>query len=393
MRNGMKVFDADAHVIYPHDLWERFLDERHRHRVGRRAPAGLDTYNPVVVDGRWVQHPTVLYGQFQKAIGWTTEDMIAQYGEEMVVKGFTGERVARALEAEGVDIMVIYGPEYDMWLEGIDPELQAAMARAYNRWGAEMRETSGGRVLRPRDPSPSTTCPAPSRRSSTPTTTSGSGASGPDPTSSTTATWATATTTPSTSCSRISTAPSPPTSTWGSNGASAGSDRFTTFTEWHTVVHAHEAQSAIAVDDLPRRLRAVPAAAVRLHGGRVRVAAVVAAPDRRAARAGRGGGVPRAHPLGEGQLPGATAGSRPSARTPTWPTSSAGWATATSSTRPTSPTPTPSTPTPPTLPGPAPRRDHAPSRRARSCGTTPSTSTGSRRRHADVVRPGHRPGG
>ena len=32
--------------------------------------------------------------------------------------------------------MVIYGPEYDMWLEGIDPELQAAMARAYNRWGA-----------------------------------------------------------------------------------------------------------------------------------------------------------------------------------------------------------------------------------------------------------------
>ena len=32
--------------------------------------------------------------------------------------------------------MVIYGPEYDMWLDGIDPELQAAMARAYNRWGA-----------------------------------------------------------------------------------------------------------------------------------------------------------------------------------------------------------------------------------------------------------------
>jgi predicted TIM-barrel fold metal-dependent hydrolase len=31
----------------------------------------------------------------------------------------------------------------------------------------------------------------------------------------------------------------------GLNGASAGSDRFTTFTEWHTVVHAHEAQSAV----------------------------------------------------------------------------------------------------------------------------------------------------
>ncbi len=43
--------------------------------------------------------------------------------------------------------MVIYGPEYDMWLEGIDPELQAAMARAYNRWGQEMREVSGGKVI------------------------------------------------------------------------------------------------------------------------------------------------------------------------------------------------------------------------------------------------------
>ena len=141
MRNGLKVFDADAHVIYPPDLWERFLEPRYRPRVGRKAPAGLDTYNPVVVDGRWVQHPTVLYGQFQKAIGWTTEDMIAQYGEELVVKGFTGDRVARAIEAEGVDIMVIYGPEYDMWLEGIDPELQAAMApRLQPLGGRDARE-------------------------------------------------------------------------------------------------------------------------------------------------------------------------------------------------------------------------------------------------------------
>ena len=147
MRDGFKVFDADAHVVYPPDLWSRFLDKKHRDRIGRRSPAGLDHYNPVTVDGRWSQHPTSIYGNFQKAINWTTEDMIAKYGEDLVLKGFTGDRVATALEAEGVDLMVIYGPEYDMWLDGIDPELQAAMARAYNRWGAEMREQSGGRVL------------------------------------------------------------------------------------------------------------------------------------------------------------------------------------------------------------------------------------------------------
>ena len=46
----------------------------------------------------------------------------------MVTEGFTGDRVADALAIEGVDVMVIYGPEYDLWVEGIDPEMQAAMA-------------------------------------------------------------------------------------------------------------------------------------------------------------------------------------------------------------------------------------------------------------------------
>lgn len=147
MRNGYKVFDADAHVIYPPDLWSRFLDARFKDRVDRQAPPGFDHYNPVRVDGRWTQHPTSIYGNFQKAVNWTTEDMVKKYGEDLMSNGFTGDRVARALDVEGVDVIVIYGPEYDMWLEGIDPELQAAMARAYNRWGAEMRESSGGRVI------------------------------------------------------------------------------------------------------------------------------------------------------------------------------------------------------------------------------------------------------
>jgi predicted TIM-barrel fold metal-dependent hydrolase len=147
MRNGFKVFDADAHVLYPQDLWPRYLDRRFADRIGRRQPIpGYDLYNPVTVDGRFTHHPTMLYGQFQKHLKWTTDDQIDKYGA-LVTEGFTGDRVAEALEAEGVDMMVVYGPEYDLWFDGIDPELQAAMVRAYNRWGQEMRETSGGKVL------------------------------------------------------------------------------------------------------------------------------------------------------------------------------------------------------------------------------------------------------
>ena len=46
MRDGFKVFDADAHVIYPPDLWPRFLDKRVP-RPGRpQAPAGLRPLQP-----------------------------------------------------------------------------------------------------------------------------------------------------------------------------------------------------------------------------------------------------------------------------------------------------------------------------------------------------------
>lgn len=146
MKNGFKVFDADAHVIYPQDLWPRYMDRRHAERFSRRQPIpGFDTYNPVTVDSHYTQHDTILYGRFMEAINWTYEDMLDQYGD-IITEGFTGDRVRRALAVDGIDMCVIYGPEYDMWFEGIDPELQAAMTRAYNRWGAEMREASGGVV-------------------------------------------------------------------------------------------------------------------------------------------------------------------------------------------------------------------------------------------------------
>jgi len=244
MRDGLKVFDADAHVIYPPDLWPRFLDKEHRDRIGRRSPPGFDHYNPVTVDGRWTQHPTSIYGNFQKAINWTTEDMIAQYGEDLVLKGFTGDRVAAALEVEGVDVMVIYGPEYDMWLEGIDPALQAAMARAYNRWGQEMRETSNGRVI----------------------------TSGPVPLNDVSRAvdeiqhaydelglrcfWARPDQfnhrnlgdryyDPIYELLQDLDCAFATHEFMGLNAPTAGSDRFATFTEWHTVVHPHETQSAV----------------------------------------------------------------------------------------------------------------------------------------------------
>ena len=160
---------------------------------------------------------------------------------------------------DGVDVAVIYGPEYDMWLEGIDPELQAAMARAYNRWGAGDARDVGRAGDHVAAPVPLNDVgrarrgdPVRLRPPRHPVLL------GPARTSSTVATSATATTTRSGSCCRTSTARSPPTSSWASTGTDGGPDRFDTFTEWHTVVHTLEAHGRAAVDDRPRRVRAVP---------------------------------------------------------------------------------------------------------------------------------------
>ena len=147
MRNGFKIFDADAHVVEPKDLWERFLDARYQDRVSWRQPfEGMDRFRPATVDGRYTQSHKTLYGRQQEAVRWSTEAMRKKYGA-VVDRGFDGASVAESMKVEGVDMAVLYGPGYDMWIDGIDPDLQAGMARAYNRWAEEMRETSGGMVL------------------------------------------------------------------------------------------------------------------------------------------------------------------------------------------------------------------------------------------------------
>src|SRR4051794_21381323 len=145
MRDGLRVFDADAHVVYPADLWSRFLDPSYAHRIERAVAHGTDALLATKVDGQPTQDANNFRPELRQAVRWTRDDMVAKYGE-LMTKGFTGDRVAAALEVEGVEVAVIYGPEHEPWFDGIDPEMQAALCRAYSRWGQEMRETSNCRI-------------------------------------------------------------------------------------------------------------------------------------------------------------------------------------------------------------------------------------------------------
>ena len=319
MRNGFKVFDADAHVVYPPTCGRASSTSATGTGSGAGRRPGFDHYNPVTVDGRCTQHPTTIYGQFQKAINWTDRGHDRASTATSWWRASPATESPHAIAVEGVDVMVIYGPEYDMWFEGIDPELQAAMARAYNRWGEEMRETSGGMVV----------------------------TSGPVPLNDVARAveeiqyaydhlgvrcfWARPDQfnhrnlgdryyDPVYELLQDLDCAFATHEYMGLNAPTAGSDRFDTFTEWHTVVHPHEAQNAVLSMIVHGVFERFPRLRCRLHGGRAAAGCprgCTASTSTSSSPARPSSPSSRCRPPSTSS---ATAGSRPSATTASSPT-------------------------------------------------------------------------
>ncbi|MEX1007775.1 MAG: amidohydrolase family protein [Acidimicrobiia bacterium] len=137
MDTALRVIDADGHTLEPSDWIVRYLDPKFRHRI-QSEPDGQ-----VLVDGQEVmRHPP----RTLEALRFTPDLILERFGE-IAEAGFSAMAVVDAMDVEGIDVSVIYGPLYQCWIEGMDPELAAAIARAYSRWLAEYMAESGGRIV------------------------------------------------------------------------------------------------------------------------------------------------------------------------------------------------------------------------------------------------------
>ena len=127
-KNGFKVMDSDMHVNEPVDLWLRYIDPAFKDR----APRGLTRWNwdraielegqtlgsdPQIVDTAKAKEHTSIY-EDSEACNWDPASQV------------------RALSLEGVDVAVLYPTLglYAQAVDGLDPALGAAIARAYNNW-------------------------------------------------------------------------------------------------------------------------------------------------------------------------------------------------------------------------------------------------------------------
>ncbi|HVM65326.1 MAG TPA: amidohydrolase family protein [Acidimicrobiales bacterium] len=139
------VVDADGHVLEPADLWERNLPARLRAgaiRMRWNAETGFDE--------RFVEDR--LYAERGVAGLGNAGESYADFGRgthyaDLNPAGFDPSERIKVLDAEGIDVSVLY-PGLGLALGGIrDPELAVASCRVYNEWIASYAAADPTRLV------------------------------------------------------------------------------------------------------------------------------------------------------------------------------------------------------------------------------------------------------
>ncbi len=143
--NANLVIDADQHVCEPSDLWESNLPTRLADR-GIRVRWNSDTgFDECSIDGQLVTDRG-LVGLGNAAEPFDDFSRGRRY-EDLNPAAFDPQERVKVLDAEGIDLAVLY-PGLGLTLGGInDPELAVASCRVYNEWVADWCGAAPNRLV------------------------------------------------------------------------------------------------------------------------------------------------------------------------------------------------------------------------------------------------------
>ena len=137
MRNGYRVIDTDSHQMEPPRIWADYIDPAFADRaprigdMGNGRPGMMAEGEPITKqDGSYPMHSE----EFHEAAARGMEKH-----EQSRAEGFSAEARLRDMDAHGIDAQVLYPTVGGQMLgkEWNDPELLAAVCRAYNDWSIE----------------------------------------------------------------------------------------------------------------------------------------------------------------------------------------------------------------------------------------------------------------
>lgn len=137
MSQDVFVIDSDGHVIEPAGMWQEYLEEKHRARAPRPATDENGRFGYVAGDTWMMQVAASLAVRNPESGDYVTPP----------AGGADPKLRLQDMDTEGIDIAVLYPTLAFFFPELRDPELHAALCRAYNDWLADYCRAAPERLI------------------------------------------------------------------------------------------------------------------------------------------------------------------------------------------------------------------------------------------------------
>jgi len=141
MRDGFRVIDADRHIMEPSDLFDRYLPRPFRGRVRIEGPNQSHRFvdDELISDSQRLPRQVTGIASEDFGLVFAGSKRWREIFADAFAAGFDPVSNLRDMDREGVDVGVLFPTLglYMMWRDNVDPELSAAICRAYNTWLAE----------------------------------------------------------------------------------------------------------------------------------------------------------------------------------------------------------------------------------------------------------------
>ena len=146
MKDGFPVIDSDLHVIETGEIYENYLDEKYRDKIPRYLGLSPTNFPHWEVEGQmippWARSADVVSAQ--QFLDAPTEHMYKPVRE----RGYDASSTLQAMDAEGIDVGVIYRTFAHMVvsIDDLEPAYATAYCAAFNDWLADYCRTNPKRL-------------------------------------------------------------------------------------------------------------------------------------------------------------------------------------------------------------------------------------------------------
>jgi predicted TIM-barrel fold metal-dependent hydrolase len=153
-KDGFKIVDSDIHVVEPHDLWERYMEPGLKDRAPRFASIEGSALEGWQFEGRvfpaYIDRPERRrLARIRREKARVRHVAAGRYRDPAEdLRGDDPRAMLAAMDREGIDVAIVFRTlgSHVIGVDGLDPDLSAAVCRAFNNWLADFCATDPGRL-------------------------------------------------------------------------------------------------------------------------------------------------------------------------------------------------------------------------------------------------------